>query len=178
MSTTTTVFNAIVIQAVLTAAGKEGTGTRALQGATDGCIQKMLDVLAALVASTAKRDKLDWPAAVTAVIGKSLKTNIVRQEVAVAFEEAAEAAGWGEKTPRLMAQAFFACLRDRQPFSRSYLTNNKRPPQTNKTKIEKATAAFVTGINHLVAEEVEGTLIQGIVKALAKAGVEIDYNPE
>ncbi len=167
-------FNTTLINSVVTAAKAEKQSVAAAVAATDAAIGRALDVVAALCAATAKREKTAWADAVACVVGKSARTNPVRADVATMMAAAGEAAGWQPATCRQMAAVFFACLQAREGFSRGFLANRPRKPRPPADRAVAAAVAMVTALHD------GGTppeKIKALIKALQIVGVELEYTP-
>ena len=167
-------FNATIVSTIVSAATAEKNAIVAATAATDAAIGRALDVVAALCAATAKRDKLDWADAVACVTGKSARTNMVRSDVTDLMAAAGEAAGWRPTTCRQMAAVFFACLGARENFTRGFLANRPRKP---RPPADRAVAAAVAMINALNEGGTPPEKIKALIKALRAVGVEVEYTP-
>ncbi len=167
-------FNDTVITTVVAAAKAEKQSVAAAVAATDAAIGRALDIVAALCAAIAKREKTAWADAVAQVVGKSARTNPVRADVATMMVAAGEAAGWQPATCRQMAAAFFACLQAREGFSRGFLANRPRKPRTPAAQAMTSAIALITALHE---GGVPPEKIRGLVKALRAVGVEVEYTP-
>lgn len=161
-------INQVLVTPALAAAKAEQSGVANLIAATDGAIQKWVDVMI-LRAKTGKKEFMKGNA----------RTNEARKEIGDLFAKLAPVAGWQESAVRNYQTSFWMAFETGKPYQRSSYLNRKpggasRGAQHDKGATindETIVADLVRLANHLFALDRDGE-VKSLQAWAKKAGFE------